>query len=76
MSEQRQVDNIFYEPYVLNGTFVKDILSTNNTNEVNFTYDKNMSHEFFLVHYVNTTAGNSLPNGGLLGLASDLGSGK
>lgn len=36
------------DPIIANGTFVKDVLSPNDTLCVNYTYEKNISYEFFL----------------------------
>ncbi len=66
---------------MFNGSFVKDILTPGDHPALNFSYQKNSSFEFFLIHNVsgdNTDISvmKNMMHDGYLGLASGLGSGK
>jgi len=81
-TESRYLSNAgLNDPLMFNGSFVKDILTPGDHNALNFSHQKNISYEFFLIHNVSGDNSDirtmqSMMNDGYLGLASDLGSGK
>jgi hypothetical protein len=50
-------NNMFLPPMDLTGNFVKDVISTSDKAALNYTYQKNISYEFFLIHKANGTKG-------------------
>ena len=80
-TESRYLSNAgLNDPLMFKGSFVKDILTPGDNNALNFSHQKNISYEFFLIHNVSGDNSDirtmqSMMNDGYLGLASDLGSG-